>query len=159
MSVITDCYQHFKPESSNTSSNYIEDQQNVNPASSVSVLTARASFLSQELDQMYDECSSDNWDGYGASALSSLALNETKQFISQMPIWMSEPELVPEPSGDVGLQWDFGKNKMLTISFSGDNSLVYAAILGSPKRKKYGSEIFNRTIPEEINQYMGQLKN
>jgi len=158
MTSIAESYLPSKADQSKTSASYREVRQKFVPSSSVSVLKTRAAFYSQELDEMYDECSCDNWDGYGASKLSMSALEEAKIFIARMPIWMSDPELVPEPNGDIGLQWDFGKDKILTISFSGDNTLVYAAILGSLKRKKYGSEIFNQAIPDEIYQYMGQIK-
>ena len=70
--------------------------------------------------------------------------------ISNMPMLMPIPELVPEPSGDIGFQWSFGEDRVVTVSFEGTNTATYACILGSSKRTKYGKEIFNDRIPQQV---------
>ncbi|MEW8509139.1 MAG: hypothetical protein AB2598_20855 [Candidatus Thiodiazotropha sp.] len=125
---------------------------------SSSVTWGRSSDLTQELLEIYGDCSTSNWDGYDALPITRKAVLEAKRFISAMPIWMPTPEIVPEPNGDVGFQWSFGKDRILTVSFSGNNIVTYASILGSPERKKYGSEIFNDSIPEEVIEGVGKIR-
>lgn len=110
----------------------------------------RNSRLILELRETFSECSSENWDGYGALPLKEQAVLEAERFIAVMPIFMPDPEIAPEPSGDIGLQWSFGENRILAVSFEGRNIVTYAAILGSPERTKYGKEFFNDSIPQEV---------
>ena len=74
-----------------------------------------------------------------------------------MPAFMSDLEVVPEPGGDIGFQWSFGENRILTVSFAGTNIITYAAILGSSERTKCGKEKFNDSIPQEISQGIEEI--
>ena len=125
---------------------------------SSSVTWQRNPQLVQELHEIYSECSVENWDGYGALPLNEQAVREAKCFIDIMPISMPEPEIVPEPNGDIGFQWSFGRNRILTVSFNGKKTLTYASILGSPNKTKYGSEIFYDCIPEEVVEGIGEIR-
>ncbi|MCP4414032.1 MAG: hypothetical protein GY808_15845 [Gammaproteobacteria bacterium] len=125
---------------------------------SPSVLHSKHFILKEELAEMFDECSTDDWDGYGALPLKKEALFEAERFIDALPIWLTSPELAPEPNGDIGFQWSFGKHKILAISFSGENVITFASILGSQKRTRYGTEIFNDSIPKEIIKLLGQIR-
>lgn len=125
---------------------------------SSSVTWGRSDDLVSELFDIYNDCSTSNWDGYDALPITRKAILEAKRFINAMPIWMPTPEIVPEPDGDIGFQWSFGKDRILTVSFSGQNIISYASILGSPERKKYGSEIFNDSIPEEVIEGVGKIR-
>ena len=120
------------------------------PISSQSMIWGGKFQLIQELRETFYECSIENWDGYEALPLKKRAVQEAESFISNMPMLMPIPELVPEPSGDIGFQWSFGENRVLTVSFEGNNTVTYACILGSSKRTKYGTEIFNDRIPQEV---------
>lgn len=127
-------------------------------ASSISLIDERSKNLEDELIDMYKECSEDNWDSYGSLPLKKSAFDEAKKFISSMPSWMPIPEVVPEPIGDIGFQWSFGYDKIITASLSGDNIVVYASILGSAEKKRNGSNLFNATIPNEIIDLVGEIR-
>ena len=96
--------------------------------------------LIQELHEVFNECSIENWDGYGALPIQEKAVLEAERFIAVMPAFMPDPEIAPEPSGDIGLQCSFGENRILTVSFEGRDIITYAAILGSSERTKCGKE-------------------
>ncbi len=115
-----------------------------------SVFLERSSELVQELRDTYRDCSTDNWDGYGALPLKIEAVREAERFLYAMPLWMPIPEICLLPNGDIGFQWSFGRNRILTVSLSGNDIVTYASILGSPERKKYGTEIFNDSIPKDV---------
>lgn len=115
-----------------------------------SVTWTRNARLILELRETFSECSSENWDGCGALPLKEQAVLEAERFISVMPIFMPDPEIAPEPSGDIGFQWSFGENRIFAISLEGRNIVTYAAILGSSERTKCGREIFNDSMPQEV---------
>ena len=146
-----------------TGSNKVSEElvkliKKISQGSSPSVTWERSDNLVRELFEIYDDCSSVNWDGYNSRPLTKKSLSEAETFIRAMPIWLPTPEIVPEPDGDIGFQWSFGKDRILTVSLSGKNIVTYAAILGSAERKKYGTEPFNNTIPEEIIKGIGQIR-
>ena len=117
----------------------------------------RGAQLIQELREIFSECSIENWDGYGALPIQEQAVLEAERFIAVMPAFMSDLEIVPEPGGDIGFQWSFGENRILTVSFAGTNIITYAAILGSSERTKFGKEKFNDSIPQEISQGIEEI--
>lgn len=122
-----------------------------------SVTWERGSQLIQELLETFSECSTENWDGYEALPMKQEAVLEAVRFVANMPILMPDPDIVPEPSGDIGFQWSFGEDRILTVSFEGRNILTYAAILGSFERTKYGKEYFNDSIPQEVVQGIEEI--
>lgn len=125
--------------------------------SSRSVTWERNSQLIQELFEIFSECSTENWDGYEALPIKKQAVMEAERFVTNMPIFVPDPEIVPEPSGDIGFQWSFGEDRILAVSFEGRNIVTYAAILGSSERTKYGKEIFNDSIPQEVVQGIEEI--
>ena len=110
----------------------------------------RRAQLIQDLRETFRECSIEDWDGYGALPIQEQVVLEAERFIAVMPAFMPDPEIVPEPSGDIGFEWSFGENRILAVSFAGRNIITYAAILGSSERTKCGKEKFNNSIPQVI---------
>lgn len=134
---------------------------NLRGKENMSYLSQRPEFLSRELDKIYEECSSPNWSGDGAEAISITAVQEAKALLYALPSWLPLPEASPEPDGDIALEWNFGKDRLMSLSFSGDNTIVYVAILGKmglTTRKRHGTEIFNNRIPKEIIQWIRQIE-
>lgn len=105
--------------------------------------------FSGELALLRDECSRPGWDGYDAKPLGDEVLAEARAFIAELPQSVELPELVPEPSGAIQLEWRCGKQKILTISLSGRGGLVYAGFL-SPREKMHGEMEFSNGIPDCI---------
>lgn len=105
--------------------------------------------LYTELNDLLSECSNVNWDGYGAMPITTAALLDAVMFISSMPKWLPHPEIVPENTGDIGFQWDFGKRKKFAVSLRGNNSISYAGLLGAGS-KISGKEGYNGVLPKTI---------
>ena len=101
------------------------------------------------LDEVYSEYSHGNWDGYGAKAISSFTYEEAKRFIDALPHWVQLPEIVPEPTGDIGFEWSNGKDYIFVVSVDGNNKITYAGLFGKVDRE-YGTKLFNDAIPKEI---------
>ena len=126
--------------------------------SSRSVTWESSSHLIEELFETIKECSHDNWDGYGAVPIKKRAAQEAASFATRIPVLLPIPEVVPEPSGDIGFQWSFGQNRMITVSFEGNDTVTYACILGSYQRTKFGREFFNDRIPQEVVQGIEEIR-
>jgi hypothetical protein len=102
-----------------------------------------------ELQNIFLECSKVNWDQYGANPISMDALSEAYWFVSSLPSWLPNPEVIPEPSGEIGLEWSFGKDKIFVITIKGNNSIAYAGLLGAGNRIR-GIESYSEAIPQSI---------
>ena len=108
-----------------------------------------------ELYDVYDECSSTNWDSYGARKLSPGAFLEAKSFIEQLPSDISKPCIVPEPNGDIGLEWVMGNHKIFVVSFDGKSELTFAGLLGGGM-KIHGTARYFGSIPQKIHEILLQ---
>ncbi len=102
-----------------------------------------------ELDVIYEACSSDNWDGYGALAVTAGAYREAKVLLSTIPSSMEIPEVGADPDGAIGFDWSNGKDRIFTLSVNGKGLIFYAGLLGKGN-KAHGTEVFNDAFPKEI---------
>lgn len=107
------------------------------------------------LVEIVKECSSENWDGYGAHAITGGAYEEAKKIINILPSSIPAPELVPEPNGEIGFEWRKGKGRVFVISVGGNYLITYAGIFFG--NKVHGSEYFEDNFPFAIRQYLRRL--
>jgi hypothetical protein len=109
----------------------------------------------ESLLELYKECSQPNWDGYGANPVSKDSVFEALKFIDLIPSSFPMPQVIAEPSGEIGLEWFKDKRLIFAISFSGKNMISYAGIFGS--NKIHGTEYFGDTIPPVIIENLRRL--
>ena len=110
----------------------------------------------QSLDKVFDECSEEGWDGYDALPITKYAYKEAKRLIESLPLtFFPIPEVVPEPSGEIGLEWYREERQVLVASVSGRNEIVYAGLLGV--NKSYGTEYFGDFLPSVILENLKRL--
>lgn len=102
----------------------------------------------QALNDISREASVDNWDGYGAKAVSSLARFEAKRFMELLPTSIPMPEISAVPNGDIALEWLGSKRYMFSISLSGQDKITYAGIFGG--NEIHGTEFLGDSIPRII---------
>ncbi|MEE8429943.1 MAG: hypothetical protein V3S16_01715 [Candidatus Desulfatibia sp.] len=105
--------------------------------------------LLDDLYAVYKECSEVNWDGYGAQPISKKAYLEAGKLIRLLPSNIKEPEIVPEPTGEIAFEWYIGKRFIFVISVGGNNSIAYAGLFGSTS-KTHGTEYFGTKLPSII---------
>jgi hypothetical protein len=112
-----------------------------------------SSEASQKLQKL---CYEGNWDGYGALPVSQATYDEAVRFLNALPSWLPTPEIVPEPSGDIGFEWNFGKNRVLAASVNGTNRITYAGLLGTGN-KAHGTEVFDGSIPQALVDHISRI--
>jgi hypothetical protein len=103
-----------------------------------------------ELDNVQNECSVENWDGYGALPINKTSANNTEELLNALPIGLTAPSIGAEPDGTITVGWYNSPQKALSISISPENDLHYAAIIGL--RRIYGTEPFFGTLPRAIHE-------
>ncbi len=116
----------------------------------------RSDEVLQSLDNVFDECSEEGWDGYDALPITKYAYIEAKRLIESLPLTSFPiPEVVPEPSGEVGLEWYREERQVFVASVSGRNAIVYAGLLGV--NKLHGTEYFGDSLPSIILENLKRL--
>ena len=104
-----------------------------------------------ELEDVAENCSSENWDGYGASPITQLNLDQARVFIKNLPEGILPPEVTPSPDGAVAFDWMKKNNHIMSISVE-NGRLIYAVIIGE---KKNHEEIpFYEELPEEVSKLL-----
>ena len=105
--------------------------------------------LLNELFQVYQECSEENWDGYDAQPISQEVYLEAGKLIRLLPSHIKKPEIMPEPTGEIALEWYLGKRFTFVISVGGNNLITYAGLFGSTS-KTHGTEYFGDKLSSII---------
>lgn len=102
----------------------------------------------EELSRVSQDCSGNNWDGYGAAPISEQAYLQACAFLDALPLGTPTPSVGAEPDGHLTLEWHQSSRRTLSVSISPEGDLHYAALLG-PSRA-YGTEPFLGEIPQTI---------
>jgi len=116
----------------------------------------RSDKVFQSLDEVFDECSEEGWDGYDALPITDYSYIEAKRLIESLPLTSFPiPEVVPESSGEIGLEWYRRKRLIFTVSVSGRNEIVYAGLFGT--NRAHGTEYFGDLLPSVILENLKRL--
>ncbi|KKM06901.1 hypothetical protein LCGC14_1739320 [marine sediment metagenome] len=102
----------------------------------------------QELYNLWEECVSENWDGYGAQPVDPNSFNEAERFIRALPTTVRKPEVAVDPDGEISLEWYLEARKVFSVSIGKRNEITYAGLYGL--NKTYGREYFDDEIPKAI---------
>ncbi len=128
---------------------------------------ARASNWSQsvesEVAEIVADCSTENWDGYGALAVKPAALEWVLRLadalFALLPAGIPSPDVVPEVDGDVSLSWTRDRQSGLSISINDRGEMSFAGILRKGV-ERHGIEAFDgvdRSVLQEIARYIARL--
>ncbi len=102
----------------------------------------------EDLFMVARECSTANWDGYGAEAVTQDALSRASSFLEALPLGTPAPSAGAEPDGHLTLEWYRSPRRTLSVSVSPEGDLHYAALIGTSKH--YGTEPFYGEVPKAI---------
>ena len=98
----------------------------------------------------YLECSTDNWDGYGAKAATLRAYREAKRFIESLPTSVPIPEISVDPDGEFTFEWYAGPRNIFSVSVSHNSELTYAGLFSHGKT--HGVEYFGEYFSDELSE-------
>lgn len=114
--------------------------------SNVLSFTAKGTF--QQLNEIYEECSSAGWDGERAKPISGEVLQCAETFLKSFPLGIEAPEVGAETDGAITLEWYRSPNRVISISINPDGWLYYAAIIGAARRHGMDFALFD--ISEDL---------
>ena len=101
--------------------------------------------IDSELYKTGEQCSTVNWDGYGAAPVARETFMQAYDFMEALPLGTTAPSVGAEPDGNLTLEWYRSPSRILSVSISPEGELNYAALLGH--RKTYGTEPFWGEVP------------
>ena len=104
--------------------------------------------ISRELEKIFEECSSDGWDGERAKPVSKEVLRNALIFFESLPPSVELPQIAAEPDGAVSLEWYRSPEKVVSVSVNPGGRLYYAAAIGA--RRRHGKESASSGVSEEL---------
>lgn len=102
-------------------------------------LIAKGTF--QQLNEVFEECSSAGWDGENARPISIEVLQCAYAFLKYLPLGIESPEVGAEPDGAITLEWYHSPTRVISISIHPGGWVYYAALIGTKKR--HGMDFMN----------------
>ena len=102
----------------------------------------RQTIIVNALLRLSKDCAIANWDGYGATAVNQLVLNQVLKFIENLSPEIPPPTVCPESDGEIAVEWYGDHNSTISISIGEHGLLNYAAIFPD-KHKANGTESLN----------------
>jgi hypothetical protein len=100
-----------------------------------------------EISELLQHYGLAGWDGEDAVPISVEVATIANSLVDILPDNTIPPEITPEIDGRISLDWNLGKNRILSLSISSD-SLLFAAIIGLRKIHGETSSIYE--IPKEV---------
>ena len=109
----------------------------------------------ENLNEVYEECSEEDWDGYEAVPVSYQTFFEASRLLRMFPPSLPMPDILAEPDGSIGLEWYRRRGFSFAISLGGKDTIYYAGIFG--KNETHGKEEFTDFVPENILENLRRL--
>lgn len=112
--------------------------------------------IQRNLISLYEECSRQNWDGYGAKPISLNGILQAAQLAGHLSPEFLPSGVSPEADGEVALDWTDNEDRWLSISFGDGSNITYAGVLSRGK-KIHGVDILENNLPDYLLQAISQV--
>ena len=109
-----------------------------------------------ELARIAAACSAAGWDGYDARPISATTQRNARAFLEGLPMYIDAPAIVPEPDGEVAIEWDLGPQRIFSVSIGETGKLHYAGLFGFGV-ERHGVEPFAGMVSAEVLGYVKRL--
>ena len=110
----------------------------------------------ERLWQVFRSCRISDWGGSDEEAIRQEAVDEAEELIQSLPSRYQSPEITPEPTGAIALQWRFGQFRTIVLSVSGKGVIEYAGLSGR-NNQYFGKRVFTGELPDDIYRNMTSL--
>jgi len=107
------------------------------------------------LCEIANRSSVSNWDGYGAIAVSALAVGQAFRFLRTLPSTLRTPDLSVDPDGEISFEWYLEPRSVFSISVGPHGELSYAGLFG--RSDAHGTEYFGDELPKPIMDNLSRL--
>lgn len=109
----------------------------------------------EELYDVWEECRTPGWDGYGALAVEQDTFTAAYMLISTLPLSFMRPSIGVEPDGQLTLEWRKSPSRVLSVSVDPNGLLHYAIVSGM--KKHHDTLAFFSTAPQKLLQLVRSL--
>ena len=92
----------------------------------------------RELEKIFEECSSEGWDGERAKTISKEILQNARTFLESFPSGVEQPQIAAEPDGAISFEWYRSPEKVISVSVNPRGEVYYAAMIGA--RREHGKD-------------------
>jgi hypothetical protein len=108
------------------------------------------------IEEIFERCRAPNWDGEGASPISQVAVAEAQLLLLTLPIKFPLPEIFPETTGAIALEWYQAPGRRYVATFSGNQTVEFAGLFGTGN-EIYGELRFPMGIPKQMQGHLADL--
>lgn len=109
-----------------------------------------------EITSLLEENSEEGWDGYNAKPISTISCNYAIRLLQSIDSNTFLPEIIAEPTGQIGIQWDLGSCSLIvTFNETGVLSFGYHDSYGA---EIFGSFKYTNGVPVEIRPYLNKFR-
>lgn len=103
--------------------------------------------LNQQIIEIQSRCNKSGWDGYDATPIDKKTMFAAIIFLKLLPDYIAIPDIVPEPSGEIGFSWEKGDDVIFVVSVSSE-TIVFVELFGP--NKNHGERQFLSELPINI---------
>ena len=89
------------------------------------------------------------------TAVSGHVLNKTTDFLTTLPAEFPPPVVVVESEDEIGLDWDEGAERVVSLTIDDSDRIGFAALFG--REPLYGKAEFSDGLPEMVRYLLGRL--
>lgn len=104
--------------------------------------------LLSELDEIGQECSGADWDGYHALPVKSRTVLLAKALVRMLPFDLQYPSPGAEPDGHVALEWYCSPDRVLSVSIGPAGDLHWAVMIDG--QGDHGKSFLSDQLPMEL---------
>jgi hypothetical protein len=101
------------------------------------------------------EAATDNWDGYGAQAVTYGVKIRAQEFLDALPAGVPLPTIAADPDGEVAFEWYVGPRQVFSVSIGSRYEVAYAGIFGA--NMTHGTEYFMDELPASVMENLRRL--
>lgn len=109
----------------------------------------------ESLDEVQEECSSENWNGEGAKAVTPAVRARAERFLRSLPSSFPPPEVAADPDGEISFEWYKDARRLFSVSVGLGQKLNYAGIFGN--NTVHGTAHFEDGVSREIIRQLQEL--
>jgi hypothetical protein len=113
--------------------------------------------LLKQVDQLGEECSQPNWNGYTSDPINKETICNVKNVIRSIDLSYPLPTLGVEPDGYITLEWYKNTHNLLSLSIGSDIYMYYAGLKFNSTFK--GKTLLGKTFDLSLYQYIKLIFN
>lgn len=102
----------------------------------------------KRLDSLLARTDHEDWDGYGATAISGDTAHRARAFLNALPLSFQEVDIQGGPDGEVVFEWAVSPTWIVTLTIDERGRVAYSGLFGGSRTR--GIEYFSGSVPQPV---------